>query len=209
MSEMLEDKLAKIEHGDEELRRYFLQAMKNDPSIYVSDLIILGALKRTLALSSGFRTHIQDRNFTCAAALLRLQLDTALRLYAGSLCNNSDEYAEALLHGKRIDKLKDKHGRRLSDSYLAEKLSKKYSWVKQVYEELCDFIHFSNRHIFAPVAKLNEKERSFHFQISAEDVPRPDSDYFEIVDGFYETMKITFTLAAGWHLATHPQPTPS
>jgi hypothetical protein len=201
MSETLEEKLAKIERADAEMRQYFMRAMKADTSMYVSDFIILGALKRTLALSAGFRGHIRDRNFTCAAALTRLQLDTALRLYAGSLYKDSEEYARAVLEGKRIDKLKDKHGKKLTDSYLAEKLSEKYPWVKKVYETLCDFIHLSNRHFFTSIAKTSDADRTFQLQISAQDTPRPDSDYFEIVEGFYETMRITSTIAAGWHHA--------
>jgi len=123
MSATLEERLAKIERADEELRQYFLRAMQADTSLYVGDFLILGALKRTLALSAGFRGHIRDRNFTCAGALLRLQLDTALRLYAGTLYKNPQEYAEAVFKGARVDKLKDKHGKRLTDAYLADKLS--------------------------------------------------------------------------------------
>jgi hypothetical protein len=207
MAETLEEKLAKIERADDQMRQHFVRAMKAEPSIYVSDFIILGAIKRTFALSDGFRGHIRDRNFTCAAALARLQLDTALRLYAGSLFNDSEAYAQAVFEGKRIDKLKDKHGKRLTDSYLAEKLSEKYPWVKKVYENLCDFIHLSNRHFFTSIAKMDDTERTFHLQISAQDTPRPDSDYFEIVEGFYEMMRITSTIAAGWHQARHPTAT--
>jgi hypothetical protein len=173
----------------------------------VSDLVIFGALKRTLALSGGFRRHIRDRNFTCAAALLRLQLDTALRLFAGSLFDNPEEYADAVFRGQRVDRLKDKYGKKLTDSYLADKLSEPYPWVKRVYVNLCEFVHFSNRHFFSSVAKLNDADRTFHLHISAEDAPRPDSDYFEIVEGYYETIRVTITLAAGWHEATHCKPT--
>jgi hypothetical protein len=86
---------------------------------------------------------------------------------------------------------------------LAEKLSEKYPRVKKVYETLCDFIHLSNRHFFTSIAKMNDTDRTFELQISAQDTPRPDSDYFEIVEGFYETMRITSTIAAGWHNARH------
>jgi hypothetical protein len=208
MPETLEERLAKIERADDELRHYFVRAMQSDPSLYIGDLVIFGALKRTLALSGGFRRHIRDRNFTCAAALLRLQLDTALRLFAGSLFNKPEEYADALIQGKRIDRLKDKYGKRLTDSYLADKLSEPYPWVKQVYVDLCDFVHLSNRHFISSIAKMNDADRTFSLQISAEDAPRSDSDYFEIVGGYYETMRLTFILAAGWHEAMHNKPTP-
>jgi hypothetical protein len=207
MSETLEQKLAKIEQADDELRRYFAVAISEDQSMYVSDFIIFGALKRTLALSDGFRGHIRHRNFTCAAALTRLQLDTALRLYAADLYGDTEKYAEEVFHGKPVNKLKGKHGKKLTDAYLADKLSEQYPWVKRMYENLCDFVHLSNRHFFTSVASLNETDRSFKFEISAKDVPRPDSDYFEIVEGFLEAMKISLALAAGWHRAMHQKPT--
>jgi hypothetical protein len=108
--------LANLERGDDELRHYFVGLMKADSALYISDFIIIGALKRTLALSDGFRGHIRNRNFTCAGALLRLQLDTALRLYAANLSASSQKYAEAVFKGERVDRLKDKDGKRLTDS---------------------------------------------------------------------------------------------
>ena len=203
MSETLEEKLAKIERGDAELQRYFMKAAQSDPSMYVSDFIIFGALKRTLALSEGFRSHIRERNFTCAGALLRLQLDTALRLHAARLSGNPEAYAKAVFEGQRVDRLKDRDGNRMTDSYLAQKLSEEHPWVKRAYEGLCDFIHFSNRHFFTSIANLNSEERIVHFQISAKDPPRPESDYFESVDGFYETMRLTLHIAAAWHMVMH------
>ena len=207
MSETLEQKLAKIEQADEMLRQHFGREMQKDPSIYISDFIIFGALKRTLALSDGFRGHIRNRNFSCAAALARLQLDTALRLYAGSLYGDTEEYSRTIFDGKRVDRLKDKRGRKLTDSYLADKLSEQYPWVKPMYEHLCEFVHLSNRHFFTSVASLNDADRSFKLNLSAKDAPRPDSDYFEIVEGFLEAMRITITLGAAWHEAMHQKAT--
>jgi hypothetical protein len=159
MSDTLDEKLAKIEVRDEQLRQYFLEAMKADPTLYIADFVIYGALKRTLALSDGFRRHIRERNFTCAAALLRLQLDTALRLYAAKLHANPFAYADAIFNGKPVNKLKDRHGERMTDSYLAKRMNREFPWVKKMYDELCDFIHFSNRHIFASFAALSENDR--------------------------------------------------
>jgi hypothetical protein len=185
----LEERLARIEQGDAELRTYFVNAVKDDPTLYVSDLVIFGALKRTLSLSDGFRRHIRERNFTCAGALLRLQLDTALRLYGAKLHGNLEAYADAIVKGGRIDKLRDSRGHRLTDSYLADKLSEEFPWVKRMYENLCDFIHFSNRHLFA--AAMQAGDRTFHLAIGAQDPLREERDYYEAVEAFYESMRVT------------------
>jgi hypothetical protein len=201
MAENLEQKLAKIERGDSELLKLFQQLIRKGDDMYVSDFLMLGALKRTLALSQGFRAHIRDRNFTCAGTLVRAQLDTALRVNALSLCTDTEKFASAVLGGERVDRMKDKHGKRMTDAYLAEKLSETFPWVQSMYASLCDFGHFSNRHIFTSMSIKDPEEHIVHFQIGPKDPPHPDSDYFEIVEGYYETMRITGLLAGGWGMA--------
>jgi|SRR5580704_8111964 hypothetical protein len=201
MKNTIKDKLAKIEGGEAELLRFFASKIKVGADIRIADFILIASLKRTLALSSGFRSLIEARNFTSAAALLRLQLDTALRLYAAALYSHPEAYARAVFEGKPVDKLKDRDGNRLTDRYLAKKLSEKHPWVEEIYRNLCDFIHFSNRHLFTSVAKLDEQEQTVHMLISQQDPPKPDEAYFEILNAYYDVMKLTGTLAGGWLMA--------
>lgn len=60
-------------------------------------------------------------------------------------------------------------------------------------------VRYFSRHIFASVSGTSDERCKIQFQISATDPERPEDDYFEIVEGFYETMRITGILAAGWH----------
>lgn len=205
MPETLEEKLAKIERGDASLLKMFQQWIRPGADMHLSDMFLIGVIKRTLALSQGFRTHIKDRNFTCAAALVRMQLDTALRVYASTLVKSPEAYAKAVIHGEAIDKMKDRDGKRLTDGYLASKLNEEYSWVSGVYKELCNLVHFTSRHIFAGAATVDDETRTVHFQISAQDPPRPDEDYFEVVDTYYETMRVTGLLANSWQTAKQMQ----
>lgn len=210
VAETLEEKLAKIERADKAILNMFKDAMQPGADMHMSDFVLIGVAKRTLALSEGFRGLIEARNFTCAAALVRMQLDTALRIFAAGLVHNSEDYARAVFMGEPIDKIKDRDGKRLTDSYLAKRLNEQFPWVEGVYKELCGLVHFTSRHIFAGAAKLNEEERIVHFQISGKDPPRPDSDYFEIVDAYYETMSVTASFALAWQKAKssrrQPQP---
>lgn len=201
MEGSIKDRLEKIERSENELLRYFADKIKEGADIYIADFVLLASVKRTLALSSGFRTLIEARNFTSAAALLRLQLDTALRLYAATLYSHPENYARAVFDGKRVDKLKDRNGNRLTDSYLAQKLSERYPWVQRVYQDLCDFIHFSNRHLFTSISKIDEQDKTVHLLISAKDPPKPDEAYFEVLDSYYDVLKLTGSLAGGWLLA--------
>jgi hypothetical protein len=54
-----------------------------------------------------------------------------------------------------------------------------------------------HRHIFTSMTRADDTTRTVSFQVSAKDPPRPDADYFEIVEGFFETMRITGLLMAG------------
>jgi hypothetical protein len=205
VAETLKDKLAKIEQGENLILKLFKEWMDANSSMYISDFFRIGVAKRTLALSQGFRMHIEARNFTCAAALLRMQVDTALRVYAAFLVPSAEKYAKAVFDGERVDLMKDRHGRRLKDGYLAKKLSEHHPWVERVYRDTCNFVHFTSRHIFTSIASLNDDEGLVYFQVSAKDPSRAESDYFEVVDAFYASMKLTVSLTRAWHDAKPPK----
>jgi hypothetical protein len=131
--ETLEEKLAKIERGENQILKIFPQFIQPGDDMHVSDMVLLGIIKRTLALSGGFRGHIQNKNFTCAAALLRMQMDTALRVFAATLYSSPEQYAMAVFDGQQVDRLRDRNGNRMTDSYLAKKLSELHPWVERVY----------------------------------------------------------------------------
>ncbi len=201
MPATLKERLDKIEHGQKEVLRLFMEVMKDSSDMYVSDFLLMGVLKRTIAHAEGFRGHIEKRNFICAGTILRAQLDTALRGNAISLVEKPEQFASDVVGGARINKMKDGKGRQLTDAYLADRLSESYPWIKEVYENLAAIGHFSHRHIFASVSKTNDANRTVHFQISAEDPERPEEDYFEVVECFYETMRITCVNTASLHAA--------
>ena len=56
-----------------------------------ADFFGMGIGRRALALSSGFRLMVEHRNSLCALPIVRMQLDTSLRLYAGFFVTASSE----------------------------------------------------------------------------------------------------------------------
>lgn len=199
MSETLRERLEKIERAESELRAYFVKVIRAGEDMFLTDFLLLGILKRTLAYADGFRSHIERRNFICAGTLLRSQLDTALRANAIALVDNPDKFASDVLGGAAINKMKDRDGKLMRDAYLAERLAETRPWVLTTYNELAEIGHFSRRHIFASIAMADDATRTVHFQISAEDPQRPEEDYFEVVECFYATMKATCEVTAEWH----------
>lgn len=203
MAETLDEKLATIERNEKQMLDLFAAFIKPKADFYVGDMVLYGVAKRALALSSGFRTLIKERNFTSAAALLRMQLDTALRLYAARLVSDPAHYANTIYEGKPVNKYRDRQGRLLTDSYMARRMAQEYKWVQGVYRETSEFVHFTNRHIFSAIGP-GQEEGGVDLQISARDRERPESDYFEVVDAFQHTTWLIAKFAAEWHSAIHP-----
>jgi hypothetical protein len=198
----LEQRLSGIEGVAHNLIRKAMSFVSKDAKMYIGHFVIIGALKRTLSLTDAFCMLVRTKNFVGAAPILRMQLDTLLRLHAALIYEGgSAQFAEKVFAGAQVNKLRSQSNVKMTDSYLAESLSKEYPWVKSVYTELCDFVHFSDRHIFSAMAKTNDETRTVEFSISAKDPTRGDSDYFEIVDCFYETLKATEKYSLGWALA--------
>ena len=173
-------RLTWIEALESELLRKASPLISEGVPIFVTDLFVLGGIKRALTLASGFRQLMESRNFTCAASLLRMQIDTAARLYALSYVGDMDLFVMKLLAGERFDRLKDASGMRLRDAYLVGKLAQSYPWVANVYAETSDFVHLSGRHFFTSVSNTDDAEWTLHIEISAADPKREDSAYFEV-----------------------------
>lgn len=72
------------------------------------DLCLCAALDRSMRLTDGFIPMMEVRNLTCAGALLRLQMDNCLRLFALFIANNRNEAVDCILEGGAFTKLKDK-----------------------------------------------------------------------------------------------------
>lgn len=107
----------------------------------------MGIGRRALALSSGFRLMVEQRNSLCALPIVRMQLDTALRLYAGFFVTDHQTFCYDVIHGKQIDRLQSDDGKPMKDRYLLERVAKRNSWIVDVYKFTSGHIHFSNRHI--------------------------------------------------------------
>ena len=69
-------------------------------ALYPLDLLAAAAFSRSLAQCSGFRALIEARNYICAASILRLQIDTALRFFAAFLVDNPHEFAGSVLNSR-------------------------------------------------------------------------------------------------------------
>ena len=150
---------------------------------------------------------IRERNLICAGALVRLQLDTALRFSAGFTVSKPHEFALMVLDGERIDKMKDRNGKRMTDRHLLSQLTKEYSWVEDVYEGGSGYVHLSATHIFSTFdRKYYEEEAKHRIRISSRDQEFPDEVYLETIETYKECTNILKNYIEGW-IFTKENPT--
>ncbi len=199
----LTDRLKRIDQLESELTRKGAAILGKAVDLTHADFFIFGALRRTLAQARGFRDLIEARNFPCAAAILRLQIDTAMRINALSLVDDPDTTCKAVLDGEQFNRLKDRDGKKMSDAYLREKLATDHAWISPVYERTSDFVHLSGRHFEVSIARTDDETRTAYFQISGHDPQRPDETYFEAVDTFFEATKLAGMLMLACLTARH------
>ncbi|WP_180147573.1 MULTISPECIES: hypothetical protein [unclassified Acinetobacter] len=136
-----------LNEDKENLKNFIKRLFEDNPNMYLSDFYMLGAVKRSYGNINGLSTLIHSRNMNATRCLLRVHLDTVLRFQAFWYVENIDQFVQKILQGESVSKFKDKLGNNLTDSYLADILSKNHPWAK-MYIKICVVISIFQMHIF-------------------------------------------------------------
>jgi hypothetical protein len=78
--------------------------------IYTADLVMFGILDRKIGLIESMPAIFESKNIHAMAPLLRIQLDSLLRLHAFRIVNNIDNLANHIIKGNSLRKFKDRDG---------------------------------------------------------------------------------------------------
>ena len=198
----VESALAGIEEDDAELLKLAEQMLHaHNAALYGLDFLATAAINRSLSLSAGFSSLIRAKNLLCAGALLRMHLDTALRFYASFIVDKPHNFALEILGGQHIRQMKDRTGKKMTDSYLVEQLSMEYPWIKQLYETTSGYIHMSDTHMHSTFKDIDSDERSVKIKIGAVDKDLPESVYLEAIEAFRHSTEILARYIDGWVFA--------
>jgi hypothetical protein len=192
-------KLASLEQAHLDLGHEMFQAYGG--AMYGMDFLAAAALNRSKAHIAGFVTLLGARNLVCAGALLRLQLDTAMRFYAAFLVEEPHQFALAVLEGAQIRDFKDRTGAKMTDALLSRKLGEEFEWVPRVYHKTSGYVHFSAVHMFSslwPEAGANDEDRGISIKISAVDNQLPAAVYVEAAEAFCASTEILLRYVHGW-----------
>ena len=187
---------------EEEKRMVQLAALgmqADEGRMYPFDWWTNAALNRGVQLSSGFRHSIGKQNAICSGAILRLQIDTALRYSAGWLVRDPHGFVGRVMNGEQINQIKDREGNRMSDRYLVEKRAGDHPWLEEVYRRTSGYVHFSDVHIWSTLFGMEGKENiRIRTKIGARDKEGLSELYLEMVRAFEAATDILVKYVVGW-----------
>ncbi|MBY2967594.1 hypothetical protein HF251_33895 [Rhizobium leguminosarum] len=163
----------------------------------------LAAVTKSTSNAHAFQLMVQTRNTIAASALIRMQIEAAMRLFGLTLVDDVEEAGALLMKGEKYSALRMRDGRtRLVDRILHEELSKLYAWVSETYEDTSAFVHLDRVNINSKITYL---EKGGFFNLAGIDTARPDEAYYQLVDTFFISLRMTRDLLRDF-LMTRPQP---
>lgn len=178
----------------------------DERAMFPLDMMALGAVKRSVSTSSAVLAMVKAWNMVCARTLLRTHIDTSLRFSAAWLVADPHAFATDVVKGERIDRLKDRDGKRLTDARLVELRTPECPWLPAVYSGLSGYVHFSGCHIVDSVTTLDHAARTIQFEISPMDTRFPEFSWVEVLECFRETTELLARYLHGYRITKNMSP---
>lgn len=151
---------------------------------------VFAAIKKTRSLSHAFCLLIREKNGLAATALIRLQLDTALRISGLSLMDDLEDVGAKLMNDESFRKLKSRDGKSLTDAILHENLDKHYPGLSYAYKATSSYVHLSASHIKTGLVERPGSSTLF-FHMNATDHAKPYEHFADIIDWFDQATELT------------------
>lgn len=149
-----------------------------------TDFVLLGIIHRSIKINEGFISLIDKWNLLCAAPMIRLQIDTLLRLSYLSTLEDREDISRRIFSGEPFNNIKGKDGKNLSDARLRKCATEAFPWINEIYKNASRFIHLSEKHIFASIIKINENDHTVYFDIGGESRNAKEED----ITSYYDAM---------------------
>jgi hypothetical protein len=118
--------------------------------IYIIDVFLAGVANRSVYLITGFVDALDKWNVFAAAPLVRLQLDSLIRVSYMTRAPKADAVAEEVMKGRNFRSLSDADGQRLTDKHLVELAVPHHPWLGDVYSSGNEWVHLSRAQVMAP-----------------------------------------------------------
>lgn len=182
--------------NEEELRKKinYLDKLANSylmkiKELYIEDLFFMSVIDKSIKLIDSFLFALDKRNLTVLATLTRVQMDCAMRSFATTMVNDSEEFCRAvLINDAQINRLKDIENNKMTDKHLCEALGAYLNLpVYDLYEKVCGFVHFSSKSFTSIVKSEGEKNISMFISRKNRDVDEQEFERLslELANQFY------------------------
>ena len=175
----------------DKIRKRYLDVFSNhfgnadETPMYTADLVMFGILDRQIGLVESMPAIFESKNIHALAPLLRIQLDSLLRLHAFRIVENMGDLAHHIIKGKSLRKFKDRDGKDLFDRHLVNTLKQELPWVESMYETLSGWVHFSENHILTAVSE-GDGERTIKVGVGCFREETPDELFAEAKEALIE-----------------------
>lgn len=165
-------------------------------SVHNLDFYILSVINRGISLNKAFILLIENKNSLTAISIVRLQLDNALRLNAIKIVENIDDFLNYFFEGKPINQYKIGK-QQLTDKFLVNELDKDLPQILNLYNYLCDFVHFSDKHFNATKTNSKNKEAMFGIMIGESNILNKE-ETITFYENMIEMSKSIIKIAKEW-----------
>ena len=161
-------------------------------TLFKEDWFFCASINRCINLIDGFYLLLNERNLTCAGAILRLQIDNCLRTYAAFIAADRNKVIECIIDGRRIDKERDTRGQMMSDGYIKNKLGEMDPSIVAIYDNTSGYIHLSEKAFYETVVKCENGR--VEFQIGRELPERRNEVLLEMLEAFIHFIKLHYKM---------------
>ncbi len=174
--------------------KIFLQLGKE---LYSMDLYISAIINRSISFMQGFEQLAKENNYITAVPIIRMQIDNCLRFYAATIVTDYNAFFIEYLKGIHIRNLKDSNNKKMTDSYLIEKLDKIFPSVHNLYNNTSGYVHLSNEHSFLQTEIIKDEERKIGTRIGRYDFYAIDQKV-DFVFNMLKASEILLGLVRSW-----------
>lgn len=152
--------------------------------------VLQAALHRNLKLRNGLKLMLETRNLLCAASIVRMQIDTCMRLNAPLVVpkNRSEDCFRAILMPnqslRKITIEVDDKKKKLDDKFLKDELGKRMRGTAKKYDLLSGYIHLDESAFWDSYSARDDSE--WHFTIGGEAAEEMDLLLLRMAEWFGE-----------------------
>lgn len=203
MSKELEEQIKTLKEYNQKIVQLFSFSISGAAGhLYDYDLYAAGAANRAIAIINSFSLLLPVEPLG-AITLIRIHLDTLLRMNAPALAEDRISFVRDVMGGEPIRDIKVhpdtasesklQKGAKLYDSNLVKVLKQFGERIERIYENYCNDIHFSGKAINKAVV---EGEDGIHFSIGTNEFITEEEKMQAVLDMIYISDLFASSLSA-------------